>query len=133
MPQAPNTYDPYTNPEEATKRRNLVLDAMYDNKKITASERDAAKAEDVTTGLVEHQADSSDDLVIDAYLEQVIEEVTKKTDLDVFTDGLTVYTNLDMDAQKHLYDTLNTEDYIAYPDDQLQVRCLNGRRKYWTN
>ncbi|MCZ2943375.1 hypothetical protein NYY89_20640, partial [Acinetobacter baumannii] len=71
--------------------------------------------------LVEHQADSSDDLVIDAYLEQVIEEVTKKTDLDVFTDGLTVYTNLDMDAQKHLYDTLNTEDYIAYPDDQLQA------------
>lgn len=141
MPQAPNTYDPYTNPEEATKRRNLVLDAMYDNKKITASERDAAKAEDVTTGLVEHQADSSDDLVIDAYLEQVIEEVTKKTDLDVFTDGLTVYTNLDMDAQKHLYDTLNTEDYIAYPDDQLQagvsmvdvntgqIKALGGSRK----
>ncbi|MGX7419260.1 PBP1A family penicillin-binding protein [Carnobacterium gallinarum] len=141
MPQAPADYDPYVNPEDATKRRNLVLDAMYENKKISASERDTAKAEDVKVALVDHSTDNSSDLVIDAYLEQVIAEVEKKTKLNIFTDGLTIHTNLDMDAQKHLYDTLNTDQYVAYPDDQLQagvsmvdvntgqIRALGGNRK----
>ena len=35
MPQAPNQYDPYTNPEAALQRRNLVLKEMLDMKSIT--------------------------------------------------------------------------------------------------
>lgn len=32
-----------------------------------------------------------------------------------------IYTNLDLDAQKKLYDIVNTDQYIAYPDDDFQV------------
>ena len=34
MPQAPNQYDPYSQPEAALQRRNLVLKEMYDMKTI---------------------------------------------------------------------------------------------------
>lgn len=141
MPQAPNSYNPYTNPDEALARRNMVLDAMASNEKITAAERDAAKAEPINSGLVDHTEESADNLVIDAYLKEVIEEVSKKTDVDIYTDGVTVHTNLDMDAQQHLYDTLNTENYVKYPDDQIQagvsmvdvnngqIKALGGSRK----
>ena len=32
-----------------------------------------------------------------------------------------VYTNVDQEAQKHLWDIYNTDEYVAYPDDELQV------------
>ena len=35
MPQAPNQYDPYTNPEAATQRRNLVLSHQNNTNKLS--------------------------------------------------------------------------------------------------
>ena len=35
MPQAPNQYDPYSHPEAAQQRRNLVLKEMLDMKTIS--------------------------------------------------------------------------------------------------
>ncbi len=34
---------------------------------------------------------------------------------------LDIYTNLDLDAQKQLYNIVNTDEYVTYPDDQMQV------------
>src|SRR5699024_2514179 len=53
MPQAPNYYNPYTNPEKAEYRRNLVLDEMVNFGSITQSEADAAKEIPITEGLQE--------------------------------------------------------------------------------
>ena len=38
LPQAPSQYNPFTSPEAATKRRNLVLNAMLDQELITEAE-----------------------------------------------------------------------------------------------
>ncbi|MBF0845501.1 transglycosylase domain-containing protein, partial [Streptococcus danieliae] len=38
MPQAPNQYDPYSNPEAALERRNLVLGEMKEMNYITAEQ-----------------------------------------------------------------------------------------------
>ena len=37
MPQAPNQYDPYSHPEAAQQRRNLVLKEMLDMKTISTN------------------------------------------------------------------------------------------------
>lgn len=59
--------------------------------------------------------------MIDPYIQLVIDEVKEKTGLDVYEGGLTITTNLDMDAQQRLYDIVNTYDYIEFPDDLLQT------------
>lgn len=121
MPQAPNYYDPYTNPEEMKNRRDTVLATMVDNGKITEVERQEATSVSITENLVDHTNDKDQSLVIDAYLQIVIDEVYEKTGLDVDIGGMTIQTNLDMEAQQHLYDTVNTNDYVQFPNDEIQT------------
>lgn len=121
MPQAPNYYDPYTNPEELKNRRDLVLAAMVDNGKITEAEREEAVSVSITESLVDHTNDKDQSLIIDAYLQIAMDEVKEKTGLDVTQGGLVVQTNLDLAAQQHLYDTVNTDDYIQFPNDEVQT------------
>jgi len=42
--RSPNIYSPYTNPDKAKRRRDLVLNLMLKQKKISAAEAEAAKA-----------------------------------------------------------------------------------------
>lgn len=121
MPQAPNDYDPYTHPDYAKERRDIVLLTMYENKKISKTEYDEAKATPVEDGLKPLEQSNENRKLVDNYVTEVIAEVESKTGKNVYTDGLDIYTNLDMDAQKHLYDVVNTDDYVQYPDDDFQV------------
>lgn len=58
---------------------------------------------------------------MDNYLKQVIEEVKKETNKDIFTAGLKVYTNIIPDAQQTLYNIYHSGDYVYYPDQDFQV------------
>lgn len=121
IPQAPSQYDPYTQPEEAQKRRDTVLLTMYENDKISKKEYQAALKTPISDGLISFSQDSSKQKIVDNYLKQVIEEVEEKTGKDVETSGMKIYTNLDMDAQTQLYQIANTTDYVAWPNDDMQV------------
>ncbi|MBO0431435.1 PBP1A family penicillin-binding protein [Enterococcus sp. DIV0660C] len=121
MPQAPSAYDPYTYPEQAKKRRDIVLYTMLQNEKITQAEYDQAVNVPVTDGLQELSSGDDNTKIVDNYVKEVINEIEEKTDKNVYTDGLDIYTNLDLDAQKQLYNIVNTDQYVAYPDDQMQV------------
>lgn len=121
MPQAPNQYDPYTNPEAATKRRNLVLQEMYELKYISAEQYEQAINTPVTDGLQSLKASSSYPAYMDNYLKEVIDEVQEKTGYNLLTTGMDVYTNVDTAAQQMLWEIYNTDSYVAYPDDELQV------------
>lgn len=132
MPQAPNQYDPYTNPEAATNRRNLVLSEMHELKYITDEQYEQARNTPVTDGLQSLKASSSYPAYMDNYLKQVIEQVEQETGYNLLTTGMDVYTNVNTEAQKRLWDIYNTEDYVAYPDDEMQVASTvidvtNGR------
>ncbi|WP_423716530.1 PBP1A family penicillin-binding protein [Lactiplantibacillus pentosus] len=124
MPQSPTYYDPTTYPSYATSRRNLVLEAMYDNKVITKSQETAAKKVSVKTGLSSAgrsglTTHSKTNKILDAYLNQVRQDLLKKG--YKLTDGEKVYTNLDMDAQKRLYEIANTSKYVTYPNNGKQT------------
>ena len=144
MPQAPSSYDPYAHPEQAKERRDLVLQSMKDNGKLTAAQLQEAKATPVDEGLVaEHEQVSTDDnrLIFDSFLTMVADEVKDKTGLDVYSDGLTIETTVNSQAQNRLYEILNTNRYVQYIDDEVQnavvmldsttgaVRAINGGRK----
>ncbi len=147
MPQAPNSYDPYANADQAKERRDLVLYSMKENGKITKEQYDQAVATPITEGLMAHNnnVDSNDKaLVYDSFVTMVLKEVQEKTGLDPYNDGLTIETTIDSKAQQRLYDIVNTNDYIQYVNDKIQnavvmldtktgaVRAVNGGRKQTT-
>ncbi|MCM6896341.1 PBP1A family penicillin-binding protein [Enterococcus faecium] len=121
MPQAPSAYDPYVYPDQAKKRRDTVLYTMLQNEKISQTEYDQAVNVPVTDGLQELTQSDDNTKIVDNYVKEVINEVQEKTDKNVYTDGLEIYTNLYLDAQKKLYDIVNTDQYVSYPDDEMQV------------
>lgn len=121
MPQAPNQYDPYSHPEEAQGRRNLVLSEMKNQGYISAEQYEKAVNTPITDGLQSLKSASNYPAYMDNYLKEVINQVEEETGYNLLTTGMDVYTNVDQEAQKHLWDIYNTDEYVAYPDDELQV------------
>lgn len=124
MLQLPAAYNPYTHPEAAKARRDTVLDAMVANKKITKAQAATAKATPVTSGLVKQKSptiSNSNNKMVDSYITSVVAEIKQKLHVNPYTANLKVYTNIDLDAQKRLYNIVNTSDYINFPSDKLQT------------
>ena len=121
IPQAPTQYDPYANPDAAKERRNTVLNEMYEDKNISKEEYMQAKATDISDGLLPLTNKASYEPYLDNYIKQVIEQVSTEANADIYSAGLDVYTNLDPDIQKYIWNVYNSNDYIAYPDDKFQV------------
>lgn len=132
MPQAPNHYDPYTHPEAAKNRRDLVLAQMLDQDYITQEQHDAAVATPVEDGLQPSTNNRAYPAYMDNYLKEVIAEVESKTGYNLLTTGMDVYTNVDSAAQQQLWNIYNTDMYVTYPDASFQVASTvvdvsNGR------
>lgn len=119
MPQSPNNYNPFNNPERAEKRRNVVLGLMVQHDKITQAEADAAKAVDVTAGLLpEDQRSNNLATKYPAFLDIVMKEV-EKIDGGLLSEGLKVYTTLDPKAQSTVESVINND--ANYPTDKIET------------
>src|SRR5215210_8104655 len=95
LAQRPSEYDPVQNPAAAKARRADVLDAMVDSSYITASEAEAAKAEQIvvkpaTTSLYAAHFTFR-------VREQLIRELGEKA---AYQGGYTVFTTLDWNMQQ---------------------------------
>nr|WP_244842951.1 transglycosylase domain-containing protein [Lactococcus nasutitermitis] len=121
MPQAPTTYNPYTNPKAATWRRNLVIDAMYKYGKITAAQEKSAIATPVTDGLQPLKQSVTIPAQDDNFLKQAVAQADQITGENSANAGLKVYTTLDSQAQQNLYNIVNTTNYVPFTDNDLQV------------
>ena len=121
MPQAPNQYDPYSHPEAALERRNLVLSEMKDQNYISVEQYEKAINTPITDGLQSLKSANSYPAYMDNYLKEVIDQVEQETGYNLLTTGMEVYTNVDKNVQQRLWDVYNTDEYVAYPDDELQV------------
>ena len=132
MPQAPNQYDPYSHPEAALERRNLVLSEMQKLGYLTAEQYETAINTPITDGLQSLKSVNSYPQYMDNYLKEVIDQVEQETGYNLLTTGMEVYTNVDQEVQKRLWDVYNTDEYVDYPDDDLQaastiVDVTNGK------
>jgi len=95
LPKAPVAYSPINAPDKALKRRNLVINNMLEDGKITAEEAGRAK----TTPL--HLNIQQDRSPAPYFVEEVRRYLEKKYGADeVHEGGLRVYTSLDLDLQK---------------------------------
>jgi len=124
LPNAPSNYDPYTHPTEAKQRRDLVIRAMYDNNKITQAEADTAINTPISSGLQPYKKVSNSNnqkrIISDPYIKEAITEVKNKG-FDPYRDNLKITVNMDYDAQKRLYNIVNSSNYVSFPDSKMQV------------
>jgi penicillin-binding protein 1A len=94
--RAPRANSPFFNPGNASKRRAIVLGRMYEEKMITAAERDAANASPIPLARpigLETQAPY--------FVEHVRRRLEQKYGTAaVWRGGLKIYTTLDLDVQK---------------------------------
>jgi penicillin-binding protein 1A len=96
LPKGPQTYSPILHPDRALKRRNLVLNAMLEDGKITAQQAADAKAQPIELNL-QHDPNS----VAPYFVEEIRRYLEAKYGTDqVHEGGLRVYTTLDMDLQQ---------------------------------
>lgn len=110
LPQAPSAYNPYYHPEEAMKRRTIVLGVMRDAGLITPEEYTQYK--DVPFTHVENvkanRAESEKPVVVGTnyeypyFVDHVIEELINEHGLNedqIFNGGLRIYTTVDTKIQ----------------------------------
>ena len=121
MPQAPNTYNPYTNATSAKWRRDMVIRSMRRYNKIMAEEEKTALATPIDDGLQPLQQSVTIPSYADNFLKQAIAQAKTLAGNDILNEGVKIYTTLDTTAQQNLYNIVNSGNYITYPDDTLQV------------
>ena len=118
MPQHPNTYNPYDNPEAAKSRRDTVLYLMQYHGKITEADATAAQKTDVLSGII--QRDESERVLLSSefdskytsYMNQIVAELKNSKEYkdyegDVLNLGLKIYTNFDSKIQDTLTESVN--------------------------
>jgi penicillin-binding protein 1A len=96
LPKGPSYYSPINHPDRAEKRRNLVINALLEDGKITAAQAAAARS----APLVLHLAHDPNSLA-PYFVEEIRRYLEGKYGADqVHEGGLKVYTSLDVDMQK---------------------------------
>ncbi|MBM7569861.1 transglycosylase domain-containing protein [Aquibacillus albus] len=120
LPQRPSAYDPFVNPDLAKQRMDTVLDLMVMHGKITEEEANEAKQVSIESMLINKRPDSTP---YEAFLQKVAEEVEEKLDINIYKEGIEVYTTIDQNAQKRVEMLLtdSEENPITYPDENFQA------------
>jgi len=96
LPKAPGYYSPINHTDRSLKRRNLVINSMLEDGKITASQANDARNRPIQLHL-QHDPNS----LAPYYVEDIRRYLENKYGSDqVHEGGLRVYTSLDMDLQR---------------------------------
>jgi penicillin-binding protein 1A len=96
LPKAPNYYSPITYPERAIRRRNLIINSMLEDGKITVDQALRAKSAPLVLNL---QTDPNS--LAPYYAEEIRKYLEKKYGSDqVHEGGLRVYTTLNLEMQR---------------------------------
>ena len=96
LPKSPGYYSPINHPDRAVKRRNLVINSMLEDGKITAQQATAARNQPLQLKL-KHDPNS----LAPYFVEEIRRYLENKYGSDqVHEGGLRVYTALDTDLQR---------------------------------
>jgi penicillin-binding protein 1A len=106
VPKAPSEYSPTSNPAKAKERRDLVLDLMAKNGFATQAEVDAAKAKPIQLADTAYYQSQPKSSPFDYPVEYIRQELEDKYTTRVAQGGLSVYTTINVDAQKRAYEVV---------------------------
>lgn len=100
LQQAPSRLNPIRSPEAATKRRNIVLQTMLENGKITQSQYEQAKAT-VWNATAVKKEDDKTPIAYTGYITELARQaVVRERGNNAYTDGYSVYLTVNFEQQK---------------------------------
>lgn len=101
MLKATSTFNPITFPDKATDRRNVVLSQMFKSGFITKKEYNRLLKKPLKLNISEDDDDLSKDSYIRTAVANYLKEWCDENDIDLYSDGLKIYTSIDPIIQKH--------------------------------
>lgn len=119
---APATQNPYYSIENATSRRNQVLDLMHRHGYINDEQWEDAKAISVESTIQEKSAASLNKY--QSFIDTVVEEVIADTGLNPYNVPMTIQTTLDTRVQDVLNALNNEELGYKFRDKVIQVAII---------
>lgn len=134
IPQAPEAGNPINGPERAKRRRDLVLKRMLEQKSISASMYQEARAEPITARVFNRNIELSAPYVAEMVRKTLLKEVGRKAYTGGYIVKTTIRKDLQVAAQKALQKKLieydrrhgyrgpgyrsiqGTDQYLAFPE-----------------
>jgi penicillin-binding protein 1B len=103
--KGPNAYSPYRSPEQARKRRDLVLTALREQDKIDRDAYESALVADLGVRDV-----LADEAVAPYYVEELREELSDRYGEEVLQNaGMSVYSTIDAELQRAANDAVTRQ------------------------
>jgi penicillin-binding protein 1A len=106
IPKAPSDYSPTANPAKAKERRDLVLELMAKNGFASQAEADAAKAKPIQLADTAYYQSQRKSSAFDYPVEYIRQDLEDRYTTRVAQGGLSVYTTINVEAQKRAYEVL---------------------------
>jgi penicillin-binding protein 1A len=127
MLKATTTYNPKLNPKNSIKRRNVVLENLYVHKLISRTECDSLKEIPIKLNFKVEENYDGNALYFRAAVAESLREWCKENDIDLYGDGLKIYTTVDTRMQKY------AEEAVEKQMKNVQRNFNNhwGREEPW--
>ncbi|MGH9906888.1 MAG: transglycosylase domain-containing protein, partial [Pyrinomonadaceae bacterium] len=106
IPKAPSEYSPTANAAKAKERRDLVLDLMARHGFASQAEVDVAKANPIQLADTAYYQSQPRSSAFDYVVEHVRQDLEDKYTTRVAQGGLSVYTTINVEAQKKAYEVV---------------------------
>lgn len=119
MLKGPEIYNPYYSLENATNRRNTVLEVMASAKVMSEGDVKQYKAVDMASRLRDTYQGKSADYNYPSYFDAVINEAISRyglTEKDIVNNGYKIYTELDQNYQTGMQTTFNNTALFPVSD-----------------
>ena len=123
---APASYSPINHPEKAIRRRNTVLRLMRDQGYIRKREYQENRAKTLETVLEVPKRGSAP--YFTEYVRRVLEKEDTKLGINIYRDGLKIYTTLDSRLQAIAEDAVMKT--VADDQKRLNKRLFNDREEF---
>ncbi|WP_374950351.1 transglycosylase domain-containing protein, partial [Mucilaginibacter sp.] len=127
MLKATSTYNPISNPEKATERRNVALSQMQKYGYLSKAAYEVEVQKPIGLDLSYVEKSGQEDSYIRRAVEKWLDKWCKQNDYNLYEDGLKIYTTIDSKLQQY------AEEAVAQKMKMLQKRFNNlwGNKNPW--
>ncbi|HET9569994.1 MAG TPA: transglycosylase domain-containing protein [Bacteroidales bacterium] len=113
MLKATTTYNPRINPKNSLKRRNVVLENLWEHKIISKRQLDSLKLIPIRLQYKLERSYDGNALYFREAVAAHLEQWCKENEVDLYSDGLKIYTTIDTRMQKYAEESVDKQMRIV--------------------